>query len=369
MMHHLPSCARLLTGFLLAAGLACLAGPAHAQDHSSLDLTIRNSGLSIGNAPRVNGIRLNYRDDGLERVNGLNMTLWGPYNDEERTPSGTVNGLAIGLPVTGAADVNGIAIGVLGIEAHSSLRGVVVGGLGTGAGESMAGVAIGGLGMGAGAQFTGIGVGGLGIGSGENLRGLAAGGLGVGAGENVSGITAGGLGVGAGEHLTGVALGGLGVGAGESIRGLVAGGLGVGAGENLTGVGAALVGLGAGEDITGVAVSGVALGAGGRMRGVFAAGVGMASPSMTGLMAGAAIGSERYTGIALSPAYFRITDPGQLRGASVSAFNHIKGTQRGLTIGIFNYARVLRGVQLGVLNYAGNNPLWLRLLPGLNVNL
>jgi hypothetical protein len=369
MTFRLPPCACLITGLLLATGLAPLAGPAHAQDHSSIDLTIRNYGLSIGNAPRVNGVRLNYRDHGLERVNGLNVTLWGPYNDEERTPSGTVSGLAIGLPVTGADDINGIAIGVLGIEAHSSLRGVVVGGLGTGAGDSMAGIAIGGLGMGVGERFTGVGVGGLGIGSGEHLRGLAAGGLGVGAGENVSGIAAGGLGVGAGERLTGVALGGLGVGAGESIRGLVAGGLGVGAGDDLTGVGAALVGLGVGEDITGVAVSGVALGAGGHMRGVFAAGVGMAAPHMTGLMAGAAIGSERSTGIALAPAYFRITDRGQLRGASVSAFNHIKGTQRGLTIGIFNYARVLRGVQLGVLNYAENNPLWLRLLPGLNVNM
>lgn len=337
MPFSLPRPARPLLILMLALGLAGWGRPGQAQDHRSLDLTIRNYGLSIGNAPHVNGVRLNYRDRGLERVNGLNLTLWRPYDTETIDPTGTVNGVAMGLPLTGADAINGLAVGVFGVEAHSSMRGVAIGGLGAGAGESMGGVAIGGLGMGVGERFTGIGLGGLGIGSGENLIGVAAGGLGV--------------------------------GAGESVRGIVAGGLGVGAGENLTGLSAALVGIGAGEDLTGLAVSGVGIGAGGRMRGVFAAGVGVAAPTVVGLTAGAAIGSERYTGIALAPAYLRITDGGHLRGLSVSAFNHLKGTQRGLTIGLFNYARVLRGVQLGVFNYAGNNPLWLRLLPGLNVNI
>jgi hypothetical protein len=54
---------------------------------------------------------------------------------------------------------------------------------------------------------------------------------------------------------------------------------------------------------------------------------------------------------------------------SVSLFNHVQGDQRGLTIGLFNVARSLHGVQLGALNWAGNNPLLLRLLPLINVNL
>jgi len=345
---------RLLIALLaMAAGLAPLAPLAPAQDHRSLDLTIRNYGLSFGNAPRINGLRFNYRDRGLERVNGLNLTLWRPYDTEAHDPTGIVNGLAVGLPLTGAGSIHGLGVGLFGVEADASLRGLAVGGLGAGVGE----------------DFTGIGVGGLGVGSGENLRGVAVGGLGVGAGEDIHGVMAGGLGVGAGETLTGLVVGGLGVGAGEDVRGIMAGGLGVGAGENVTGLSVALVGVGAGETITGVAVSGVGLGAGNRMQGVFAAGVGAAAPSIVGLTAGAAIGSEHYTGMALAPAYFRITDGGRLRGGSVSAFNHVKGTQRGLTIGLFNFARVLNGVQLGVLNYAGNNPRWLRLLPGLNVNL
>lgn len=361
---------RVLIALLFtAAGLA--PGPpfAQAQDHRSLDLTIRNYGLSFGNAPRINGLRFNYRDRGLERVNGLNLTLWRPYDTEVYDPTGVVSGLAVGLPLTGAGSINGLGVGLFGVEADASLRGLAVGGLGTGAGENLSGLAIGGLGAGVGEHFTGIGVGGLGIGSGGDLRGVAAGGLGVGAGEDIHGIMAGGLGVGAGETLTGLAVGGLGVGAGESLRGIFAGGLGIGAGADLAGLSAALVGIGAGEEITGLAVSGVGVGAGNRLRGVFAAGVGAAAPSIVGLTVGTAIGSEHYTGVGLAPAYFRITDGGQLRGVSVSAFNQLKGTQQGLTIGLFNYARALNGVQLGVLNYAGNNPRWLRLLPGLNVNL
>ena len=42
---------------------------------------------------------------------------------------------------------------------------------------------------------------------------------------------------------------------------------------------------------------------------------------------------------------------------------------RGLSIGFVNYTAELKGVQLGLFNYAGNNPRWLRLLPLVNVHL
>ena len=53
---------------------------------------------------------------------------------------------------------------------------------------------------------------------------------------------------------------------------------------------------------------------------------------------------------------------------SVSAFNRIRGHQQGLAIGILNYARSLNGVQLGLLNYAGNNRPGLRWLPFVNAH-
>jgi len=41
----------------------------------------------------------------------------------------------------------------------------------------------------------------------------------------------------------------------------------------------------------------------------------------------------------------------------------------GLQIGLINAAGLLHGVQIGILNYAGNNPSWARILPLVNLNL
>ena len=59
-------------------------------------------------------------------------------------------------------------------------------------------------------------------------------------------------------------------------------------------------------------------------------------------------------GVVLAPAYFRIEERGELRGVSVSAFNDIRGSQRGLAIGLLNIAEELHGVQLGLINIARN---------------
>jgi hypothetical protein len=40
----------------------------------------------------------------------------------------------------------------------------------------------------------------------------------------------------------------------------------------------------------------------------------------------------------------------------------------GVSIGLFNWTPRLRGVQLGLLNYAGNNPDGLKLLPLVNAH-
>jgi hypothetical protein len=100
------------------------------------------------------------------------------------------------------------------------------------------------------------------------------------------------------------------------------------------------------------------------------AGVGVGAPRIEGLvLSGAAAGATVMRGVVVAPAYFRIDDAGRLTGLSVSAYNHIKGEQRGLAIGIFNYARSLNGVQIGVLNYAGNNSRGRRLLPLVNLHV
>src|SRR5262245_24346661 len=101
----MPVRARLLT---LAVMLPAALG---AQ---SFDLMYRNTGISFGDSRRVNGLRFNYRDDRMEFVRGINTTMGMPFDGRWR---GTVHGLALGLPMTGARDIRGFGIGVLGVGA------------------------------------------------------------------------------------------------------------------------------------------------------------------------------------------------------------------------------------------------------------
>lgn len=335
---------RILT--LSAAALALAAMPTHAQEARSLDLTINDVGVSIGDAPRTIGLRMNFRDRNLEEVIGANVTIWHPYGE----PTGVVRGLAVGLPVTGAGRIDGVGVGLLGVGANQSIRGIAAGGLGVGAGTDLRGISVAGLGVGAGRRLEGIGVGGLGVGAGQDLRGIAVGGLGAGIGEDMQGMAVGGLGVGVGRNATGILVGGVGAGVGGSMSGI-----------SLAGVG-----LGVGEDLTGIQVAGVGMGAGGTLRGISVAGVGIGAPRIEGFAGALAVGAAEMHGLAVAPAYLRIASDGRMRGVNVSAFNDVRGIQQGLAIGIFNYARVLDGFQLGLLNYAANKPRGTRLLPILN---
>ena len=117
-----------------------------AQDRdsaSSSDHPARGP-IWIGNYPDVAGIRLNFRDRRLERVRGINATVWQPHEPA----TGRVTGLALGLPMTGAGRIDGIALGVLGASANGTLRGIALGGLGLGAGggANVRGVLVAGLG-------------------------------------------------------------------------------------------------------------------------------------------------------------------------------------------------------------------------------
>ena len=94
---------------IIAAAATLLAPPALAAQQRSLDLTVDDVGLSIGDSREVTGVRLNFRDTRLRRVTGINATIWMP----DGGPMGRVNGIALGLPITGARDVSGIGAGVL----------------------------------------------------------------------------------------------------------------------------------------------------------------------------------------------------------------------------------------------------------------
>jgi hypothetical protein len=111
----------------------------------------------------------------------------------------------------------------------------------------------------------------------------------------------------------------------------VVGGLGAGAGEELRGIGVGGLGVRAGRRLKGVALSLVSTGA----------------PEQTGLMLGAlnGIGTDRHRVVRVSD---RMT---------------------GVSVGLVNATARLRGLQLGLLNYAADNPPGLRLLPLANLHL
>lgn len=363
----LTSALGALSIFLAAAGLG---SPSFAQSSppengTALNLTIGEVGVSIGDSERTTGLRLNDRDRHLQRVTGVNLTLRAPQDEA----SGTVNGLAVGLPLTGANRLRGIGLGG-GLAMETAMDGIAVGAVGLGSGERIRGIAVGGLGVGAGGRADGLLVGGLGAGAGSAVNGVLLGGLGAGAGDRANGVLVGGLGAGAGEDASGLLIGGLGAGAGDRATGLFVGGLGAGAGETVTGVGLSLGGVAAGDHLAGIGVGGVGLAAGNRLSGIGIGGVGIATgDAITGLaVAGASVITPSLTGVSVAGGYTR-TEDGPLRGAVVSAYNDIRGPQHGLSIGLYNYTRALHGVQLGLINVARNNPDWARVLPVLNLNL
>lgn len=356
-----------------------------AQDAGGgFNLAVKHTGIGFGNSKKFNGIRLNYRDRDLQWVNGINATIWTPYNMEQQGGgSGNVYGVALGVPLTGVRNVRGIALGV-GVGAVESMYGLNVGVLGAGAGRNVGGIAnIGGLGLGAGHNVSGLlNVGGLGLGAGHNLTGINIGGLAAGAGNKVRGINIGGLAVGAGEEVTGINVAGVAVGSGKTVRGVNFGGLAVGAGKNLYGVSASVIAVASGNKTAGINVAGVtvaagskvyglnfagvAIGAGDEIKGVNVAGVAVGARKISGLSAALVVGGKYVNGIHVAPAYLHVVEGGTMKGLAISAFNHIKGTQKGVSIGIFNYARKLKGFQFGLLNYVKDNPLLLRLMPIMN---
>jgi hypothetical protein len=335
--------------------------------------------ISIGNHPRVDGVRINFRDRELELVRGANITVWTP---KKGYVGGEVKGLALGLPATMAGDITGFGVSVFGVGAEEnfrgiglagvglgaggSTRGIMLGGIGVGAGSDVRGIAVGGIGVGAGGDARGLMVGGIGAAAGGSVRGITVGGIGAGAGGNVRGMMVGGIGAGAGGDARGIIAGGIGAGAGGSIRGLSVGGIGVGAGSGIRGVSVAGVGVGSGGDITGLSVAGVGVGSGGTLRWVSVGGLGVGAPRIDGFAAGLMVGAERTRALVIAPAHFRTAVGGQMNGVAVSSVNYIPGYQRGLTIGLVNYTERLRGVQLGVVNIVAERPWPFKALPIVN---
>lgn len=272
--------------------------PEPPASHHALSLTVGGVGLTLGNSRTATGIRINLVDHQVERVTGLNLTLWKP----KANPDLVVTGVAAGLIGPRAKRIDGIALGGVGVMASHQLNGISAGTVLVFSRNEINGVAVGGVAAVAGQRLRGIGLGGLAAVGDHGIDGLAAGGLLTLSEGNVNGVTVGGLGTIEEGRFTGINLAG---------------------GATFTD---------------------------GEMRGIDAAGI-------------ATIVRGRLTGIGVSAGTVHVN---ALDGIAVSPWNNVRGQQRGIAIGIFNYAHTVRGVQLGLLNYVRNNPKGLRLLPIFN---
>ena len=327
-------------------------------------------GLGFGNLTTFTGLRFNVIDENIESIKGVNITAWVPKSFDSLT--GSFYGLGVGLPMAmGTENRYGASFALFAVGATEDVMGLNIAGLAVG-GNNVYGINIAGLAVGSGEDLWGLNVAGLAVGSGDNVSGINIGGLAVGSGNNLSGLSAAILGVGAGNNVSGITVGILAAGAGNNMKGLNIGGLAVGAGSKLHGINIGGLAAGAGESVIGLNVSLLAVGSGGTLAGITVAGLAAGAPTVKGLTIALAAGGEQVKGITIAPAYFRITNEGYsdktptMTGVSISAFNHIQGEQKGLTIGIFNYAYKVRGLQLGLLNYNRSNPKGLRWLPILN---
>jgi len=336
--------------------------PLHANP--SLDFPASTWGISLGNSSVFTGLRINYRDSQVRSIKGINITLWRP---DTTNSDAVIQGVSIGM-LPGGGNLFGLQLGFLGIAADHKVAGLSFALLGVGSGNNVTGITAGGLGLGCGKDLAGLNIAGLGIGAGENLTGITLAGMGVGAGGDLKGITFAGFGAGAGGDVTGVNWAGFGLGAGGRLAGLNLAGFGVGAGEDIYGLTFGGIGVGAGEDLIGFTIGGLGVGAGKKICGITVAGLGIgAGEEISGIaIAGIGIGSKNLKGIQLALGTVRAVDDGQMSIFSASAFNNIQGTQNGLTIGLVNFARRLKGVQIGIINIAKENPKYLRVLPLFN---
>ena len=62
-------------------------------------------------------------------------------------------------------------------------------------------------------------------------------------------------------------------------------------------------------------------------------------------------------------------DSHRIAGLSVSPYNHVRGPQYGLAIGVYNSTDELHGVQIGLINRAKDNRAPFKILPILNLHL
>lgn len=178
--------------FILSMSPELCAQTDTSSNGNALNFPFKKYGISIGNSIEFNGLRLNFADRNVTRVNGINLTAWmGHYPNNYPI----VNGISFGVFPIGSS-MRGINVGLGGLIApKADLDGISIAGIGGGSGKNNNGLAICGIYM---------------IGGG-NVNGLSLSGLVSyldGESSSVSGVTFSGVAVYAGQSVNGISLGG-----------------------------------------------------------------------------------------------------------------------------------------------------------------
>ncbi|MEL6823954.1 MAG: hypothetical protein AAFP70_19535, partial [Calditrichota bacterium] len=110
------------------------------------------------------------------------------------------------------------------------------------------------------------------------------------------------------------------------------------------------------------------VGSGNSIKGITVAGIGAGANEVTGFtVAGIGAGGNDIQGVTFALGFIRVEDyHGEISGVLASTFNHVKGTQRGVSFGLLNMARRLHGVQFGLINYVADNPTLFKIMPLVN---
>jgi len=124
---------------LLLALLSCttvLVAQDTLKNAKSLNLPFEHYGISFGNSYRFTGIRLNFADENVEEINGINFTFWFKF---ARNMESVVNGINIGIIPTGGTS-RGVNIGLFGVGDAHDLYGLNISGVVNGASGVMKGL-------------------------------------------------------------------------------------------------------------------------------------------------------------------------------------------------------------------------------------
>lgn len=178
----------LIIAILLMVGFH-LSAQNTSSNGKALNFPANKYGISIGNSYKFTGIRINFADENVKIVNGLNVTFWFKF---AKNQNAVVNGISIGVIPTGGS-MQYINLGLLGVGTSHNLNGVSFAGTVVGSGGNINGLSISGLiTRAAGSQegegiFSGIAISGIGL-LANGINGLAIGGLAVGTDGDINGV-------------------------------------------------------------------------------------------------------------------------------------------------------------------------------------